>query len=414
MPLYVQKFGGSSLATPEHIGRVAERVAAARAKGADLVVVVSAMGKTTNKLLQLARAVGQAEAGATQAGEREMALLLATGEQAAAASLALALVHRGVAATALTGPQAGIVTTDSYRDARVLAVQTQRLTDELAAGRVPVVAGFQGMAESGELTTLGRGGSDTTAAVIAAALEADACEIYTDVPGVFTADPRLVPEARMLERISYEEMFEMASTRGGVVHPRAVEFARGGNIPILVRHSQEQEGGTVILPATEAPDRATVTGVALRPDVVRLTLTDLPNEPGVLSGLLSALGAQGICVDDIAGTESHSGLMTAGLVVEESAATEAGRLTASVAEQFGARCAADHRFAKVTVVGRGLRLQPLATPRILKALAEAQINVHGISTSEVRVSLLIERPQGALAVRALHAAFDLERGAAVA
>lgn len=413
MALIVQKYGGSSLASPDAIRNVAAHIAATRAQSNDLVVVVSAMGKTTDELLQFAMSLTQAP-GSTRPSERELALLLTAGEQISAAVVALALSEQGTPAVALTGPQAGIETTDCYRDARVIAVHTQRLEEELAAGRIPVVAGFQGATKSGEMTTLGRGGSDTTAAALAAALGADACEICTDVAGVFTADPRLVPQARLLDEISYDEMFEMASTHGGVVHPRAVHFARTHGFPIHVRHSGEQRGGTIILRDDALKHAPSITGVALRPDVARLTLTDLPNRTGVLAGLLHALATQEISVEDVTSAPAGGGGMNAAIIIDEALAAEALRPAKAIAGQLGATCAVEANLALVTLVGRGLRTQPRTLSRLLDVLAEAQINVHGIGMSEVRASVLIERGQGTSAVQAVHSAFGLERGAAVA
>jgi len=415
MALLVQKFGGTSVADVERIGNVARRIAQCREDGHDLVIVVSAMGHTTDELTALARAISP------QPPQREMDMLLATGEQVSIALLSMALQALGVPAVAMTGTQAGIVTESTFGRARILEIRTERLRRLLNEGQVVVVAGFQGtssgVAGTPEITTLGRGGSDTSAVALAAALGADACEIYTDVPGVLTTDPRKVADAQLMESVSCDEMLELASLGAAVLHPRAVEIARNYGVPLWVRSSWSDNPGTRL---TSGPARAIgseglelgrpVDGAEIQDGQAVLALAHVPDRPGVAADLFEALGAAGLNVDlivqasheaasnDIAFTVADAELETARGICEA--------LLASL-QADGATLSSEAGMAKISIAGAGIMGRPGMAARLFDTLARLGINLRLIATSEVKVSCVVDRELGARALRATAAAFEL-------
>jgi aspartate kinase len=412
----VQKYGGSSVATPAKILSCAQRVAAAARDGGRVAVVVSAMGDTTDDLLALAEAVGGVH------NKREVDQLLATGEQVSIALLAMALRSMDVPAVSLTGQQAGIATELQHGRARITDIRPGRVEAELEAGRVPVIAGFQGMAPTGDVTTLGRGGSDTTAVAVAAALAADECEIYTDVDGIYTADPRVVPEARLLSRISYEEMLEAASQGARVMHLRSVELGMKAGVPIRVLHAQRAGtvpgvNGTLICDLQTAnhamEHRKAVTTVALKTDIGRVSLEDLPNRPGVQSEVFKRVAKAGISVDDIIQHEVETGpsagkLCNLVFTVEKTDLPEITPIVDAVIAALGSgRSRVDLGLAKVSAVGAGMQSQPGVASQMFTALAEAGIVIANITTSEIKVSCIVPEADGPRALRAVHEAFGL-------
>lgn len=405
--LVVQKYGGSSVADAERLCAVARRVADAR-KGADVAVVVSAMGKTTDNLIALARQITNEPDG------REMDKLLATGEQASSALLTMALHGLGCPAVSLTGGQAGIITETAHRKARITRIDTTRMRRELEKGNVLVIAGFQGITEGAswaDITTLGRGGSDTTAVAVAKALEADRCEIYTDVEGVYTADPRIAPDARKLDTISYEEMLELAGQGAKVMHSRAVEMGELYGLEILVAHSQKETPGTLIKHEDENMEvRNPVRGIAHDLKTNRITLAQLPDQPGIAAKVFHPLAAKNINVDIIVQNVSQSGVTDLSFTVGDEDLSAALAVVKQVASEIGARAVtADENVAKVSIVGTGIRSHPGYADRMFSALAESGVNILSISTSEIRITCLVEQDRVQEAVRVLHRAFKLEK-----
>ncbi len=406
--LVVQKFGGSSLATAEHIRRVAARIAADRALGRRVVVVVSAMGDATDDLLALLQQVS------SRPPAREVDMLLATGEQVSTALLASALEARGCPAVSLTGWQAGVGTDGVHRKSRILDVAPERILRGLAAGRVVVVAGFQGLSPDGEITTLGRGGSDTTAVALAAALGAAECEICSDVDGVYTADPRVVPGARRLPVISYEEMMEMAHLGAQVLQIRAVEYALQNRVVIVARATFADGPGTRIMEGDAVEDRSLARAVAHERHVARLALCGVPDRPGVAHRLFAALAAGHVNVDMIIQSQSRNGRNDIAFTVDSDELAHAEETARAVAGELAAEAvvAADG-YGKVSLIGAGMASNPGVAARMFAALAEAGVNIEMISTSEIKISCLLRREVVDTAVRAVHDAFDLGRGAAV-
>lgn len=405
--IVVQKYGGSSVATAEKIANVARRIAE-RAKTAQVVVVVSAMGDATDELISMAKSL------CTVPNERELDKLLATGEQASSALMAMALHELGLRACSLTGGQAGIITERTAGKARILKIDGKRLKEELKQGNVVVVAGFQGITDNAswaDITTLGRGGSDTTAVALAAALNADYCEIYTDVDGVFNADPRIEPNARKLDTISYEEMLEMAGQGARVMHSRAVELGELYDVEILVANSTRDVPGTLI--KKEDPNmevRNPVRGIAHDTDVTRLTIAGVPDRPGVASQIFHPLAESNINVDVIVQNVGAAGLADVSFTVSDADFDKARRAIETIMEQLGAReLLVDQNVAKVSIVGSGIRSNPGYADKMFKALADEDINIVSITTSEIRITCLIQRDQVKQAVRALHKAFELEK-----
>jgi aspartate kinase len=400
-PIVVAKFGGSSLATPEHVRGIADRIATQRADGAARVVVVSAMGDTTDDLIALARRVSERPA------PRELDLLLATGEHISAALLVMALHERGVDAVGLTGTQAGIHTDGLHGRARITGVEPDRVRRELDAGRVVVVAGFQG-ASGDEVATLGRGGSDTSAVALAIAVGARRCEIYTDVDGVYTADPRLVPAARQLREIGFEEMLEMAHQGAKVLQTRSVELAWVHGLEVVVRHATGSGTGTTIREvALEA--RQKVRGIATDDGMAKVTLLGLPDRPGIAGAVFEPLAAAGIAVDGIIQNVGHDGAADLSFIVPETDLERAAGLLRERLPDLGARdLAVSGGLAKVSIVGAGIHNAPAYPARMFAVLGEAGVNIEMISTSEIRITCVIGREHLAGAARALHRAFELE------
>ncbi|MDI6709618.1 MAG: aspartate kinase [Thermoanaerobacterales bacterium] len=400
--LVVQKFGGSSVADAGRIADVARRVARTRTEGHQVVVVVSAMGDTTDHLIALAREVSSDPA------TREMDMLLATGEQVSIALLTMALQAIGYDAVSLTGAQAGILTDGTFGKARIAGVETARLRKELGLGRVAVVAGFQGVDAGQEITTLGRGGSDTTAVALAAALGADLCEIYTDVDGVFTADPRLVADARQLARISHDEMLELASLGAVVLHPRAVELAKLYAVPLVVRSSFNDRPGTLITEVSDLEQAAVVSGIAHDGNVARIGLFDVHDRPGIASRIFRALAAEKINVDMIIQGAMRDGRNDIAFTVSGTDLSRALKVIEAIQDEVGAKgYTYDEGLAKVSIVGAGMVSFPGVAAAMFEALADGGINIEMISTSEIKVSCVIALQDVERAVRLLHARFRL-------
>ena len=403
MALIVQKYGGTSVADAERIQSVAGRIARQAEAGDRLVVVVSAMGDTTDELLALANQMTD------EPEERELDLLLSTGEIVSSTLLAMALKHTGHPAIALSGAQAGIGTDKRYGRARILKVDPHRVEAALKRGNVVIVAGFQGTTEELDVTTLGRGGSDTTAVALTAALKAERCEIYTDVDGVYTADPRIEPRASKLESVSYEEMLELASYGAKVMHPRAVELGALFQVPILVASSFVETPGTLIGGASMMEQRNKVTGIAGDTDVARITIRGVPDQPGIAARLFQPLAEGGISVDTIVQNASVERLTDLTFTVAQAELGRAMEIVRPVAAEIGApEVLADTHLAKVSVVGAGMQSGPGYASRMFQTLYESGINIELITTSEIRITCLIEEAQVPKAVRALHKAFELE------
>jgi aspartate kinase len=416
-PLVVQKFGGSSLADADRIRRVARRIARERAAGADLVVVVSAMGDTTDELLGLAAAITDTP------DERELDMLLATGEHQSATLVSMALHALGVAAISLSGPQAGITTDGRYGKARIASIEPERIRHEIGAGKVVIVAGFQGRRTGGvgaggvgadatvaDITTLGRGGSDTTAVALAARLGADRCQIFTDVRGIYTADPRLAPEARQLGIIGYEEMLELAGQGAQVMQTRAVELGWVNAVVIEVLSSFEDAPGTLIKEDPLVEQRNKVRGLAHDRNVAKVTLVEVPDKPGVAAHVFEPLAEAGINVDMIVQNVGHGGATDLSFTIPQVELATAKRILEPIARELGFReMTTDSSVAKVSIVGAGIQNAPGYAARMFHALADAGVNIEMISTSEIRITTIIAEDALETAVRALHRAFELER-----
>jgi aspartate kinase len=405
MEVIVHKYGGTSVGTPEKIKKVAERIARVKREGHEIVVVVSAMGRTTDELIDLMHKV------TTSPDPREYDMLVSTGEQVSAALLAMALQELGCPAVSLTGGQAGVVTEDIYRKARIKEIKLDRIKKELKADKVVVITGFQGIDSEGNIITIGRGGSDTSAVAIAAALKAQVCDIYTDVDGVYTADPRIVPEARKLKTISYEEMLELASLGAQVLHPRSVECASIYGIVIHLRNSQKEDEGTYIKEAGKMEKKEAVRGIALDENIAKIGILKVPDKPGVAAKLFGALAEEKINVDMIV-QSIHSGGEQADMAftVNRADMKKALEVTGKVAKQLGAQgVASDPNVGKVSLVGVGMVSQPGTAAKMFETLAENKINIQMISTSEIKVSCVIAAEQGKRAVQILHQAFGLDK-----
>src|SRR5690349_15187139 len=410
--LVVQKFGGSSVGDADRIRRVAQRIARARATGADLVVVVSAMGDTTDELLQLAAAI------TPDPDPRELDMLLATGEHQSATLVSMALHALGVKAISLIGAQAGITTDASHGRARIANVEPRRVRKELDSGNVVIVAGFQGQRQGsadedggpGETTTLGRGGSDTTAVALAAALRADRCQIFTDVRGIFTADPRLVPHARQLPIIGYEEMLELAHQGAQVMQVRAVELGWINDVVIEVLSSFEDAPGTLIKEDPLVEQRNKVRGLAHDRNVAKVTIVAVPDRPGIARAIFEPLAAAGVNVDMIVQNVGHGGETDMSFTVPQVELGKAKKTLDPIVRELGAReLTTDASVAKVSIVGAGLHNAPGYAARMFGTLADARVNIEMISTSEVRITCMIAEDELETALRALHEAFELER-----
>ena len=407
-PLVVQKFGGSSLADADRIRRVARRIARERAAGSDLVVVVSAMGDTTDELLALAAAITD------DPDVRELDMLLATGEHQSATLVSMALHALGVPAISLTGAQAGITTDGRYGKARIAAIEPKRVRKELDEGKIVIVAGFQGLSESQadqhETTTLGRGGSDTTAVAFASRLEASRCQIFTDVRGIFTADPRIVSDARQLKLIGYEEMLELANQGAQVMQTRAVELGWVNGVVIEVLSSFEDAPGTLITEDPLVEQRNKVRGLAHDRNVAKITLVEVPDRPGVAHSVFAPLAEAGINVDMIVQNVGHRGATDLSFTIPRGDLARAKRLLEPIIRDLGFReITTDTAVAKVSIVGAGIQNAPGYAARMFGALADAGVNIEMISTSEIRITTIIAEDALETALKALHAAFELER-----
>ncbi|WAE63327.1 aspartate kinase [Stutzerimonas sp. R40042] len=408
MALIVQKFGGTSVGTVERIEQVAEKVKKFRDGGDDIVVVVSAMSGETNRLIDLAKQISD------QPVPRELDVMVSTGEQVTIALLAMALIKRGVPAVSYTGNQVRILTDSAHTKARILQIDAQRIQRDIKAGRVVVVAGFQGVDEKGNITTLGRGGSDTTGVALAAALKADECQIYTDVDGVYTTDPRVVAKAQRLDKITFEEMLEMASLGSKVLQIRAVEFAGKYSVPLRVLHSFQEGPGTLItLDEEESMEQPIISGIAFNRDEAKLTIRGVPDTPGVAFKILGPISAANVEVDMIVQNVAHDNTTDFTFTVHRNDYNNALQVLQSIANEMGAReVIGDTDIAKVSIVGVGMRSHAGVASRMFEALAKENINIQMISTSEIKVSVVIEEKYLELAVRALHTAFELDAPAA--
>jgi aspartate kinase len=403
MALIVQKYGGSSVADAEKIRNVARRVAASAA-GNQLIVVVSAMGKTTDSLVALAYRM------AATPEPREMDMLLATGEQVTIALLAMALQSLGLKARSLTGPQVGMRTDHAHTKARIVQITPERARAALDAGEIVVVAGFQGLSDTEEITTLGRGGSDLTAVALAAAVKADVCEIYTDVDGVYTADPNVVPDARKLPRVAYDEMLEMASLGAKVLQARSVEFAKKYGVAVHVRSTFKPEGGTMVTKEETGMEEVVVTGITHDKGQAKISLLRVPDRPGIAAQVFGSVASRNIVVDMIVQNISRDGFTDISFTLPRGDHARAQAALEEIARKVGALgIVTDERVAKVSIVGVGMRSHSGVAARMFATLSKEGINIQMISTSEIAVSCVIEDKYAELAVRALHDTFELGR-----
>jgi len=407
MALIVQKYGGTSVGSPERIQAVADKVIQYRSQGHQLVVVVSAMSGETDRLLGLAGSISKRPV------PRELDVLLATGEQATIALLSMALQEKGCPARSYTGPQVHILTDSAHNKARIQDIDAARVRRDLSEGRVVVVAGFQGVDENGSITTLGRGGSDTTAVALAAALKADECQIFTDVDGVYTTDPRVEPGARRLARITFEEMLEMASLGSKVLQIRAVEFAGKYNVPLRVLSSFEEGEGTLITYEEEGMEQALISGIAFNRDEAKLTMLGVPDQPGVAHLILGPIADANIEVDMIVQNIAPDGKTTDfTFTVHRNDYQRALEVLQRVATDMGAReVSGDAKIVKISLVGVGMRSHAGIASTMFEALAKEGINIRMISTSEIKISVVVDEKYLELGVRALHEAFHLDQAA---
>lgn len=405
MSLIVQKYGGTSVGSVERIEAVADKIEQMYKDGHQLIVVVSAMSGETNRLIGLANDID------TMANPREMDVLLSTGEQVTIALLCIALHKRGIDAKSYTGSQIKILTDNSHGKARIREIDDFRVKEDLISGHVVVVAGFQGADETGNITTLGRGGSDTTAVALAAALKADECQIYTDVDGVYTTDPRMVSEARRLNKITFEEMLEMASQGSKILQIRSVEFAGKYNVPLRVLSSFEEGPGTLIaIEEGNQMEKPLVSGIAFNKDEAKLTIRGIPDQPGVAYKVLGAISAANIEIDVIVQNVAKDNSATITFTVHKSSLPQAEALLNEIASDLGAlEVDADNRIAKVSIVGVGMRSHAGVAATMFEALSTEGINIQLITTSEIKITVVIDERYLELAVRALHSAFELDK-----
>lgn len=402
MGIIVQKYGGTSVGTPERMRVVADRIVKAADRGDRVVVVVSAMGDFTDDLIELAAQIDP------EPPEREMDMLLATGEQVSIALLAMAIHATGYRAISFTGPQVGIMTDHGHTKAKILEVRADRVRAALEDGQIVIVAGFQGTTPDGQITTLGRGGSDTTAVAIAAGVEADVCEIYTDVDGVYTADPRVVPDARKIDEISYEAMLELAANGAGVLNLRAVEFARNHGVVIHCRSSFTDIPGTIVREADDSMEQAIISGVTCDSSEAKVTIRDVPDHPGVAATVFTRMAESNVNVDMIIQNVSEAGTTDISFTVPETDLVRARRAVDAVVQELGAReWVVDESIAKISLVGAGMKTHPGVAAQMFRALSDAGVNIDLISTSTIRVTCVVNGEDAATAVRALHTSFGL-------
>lgn len=405
MAIIVQKYGGSSVANAEKIRNVARRIADSFDKGNKVVTVVSAMGDTTDDLIELAAQITK------NPEPREMDLLLSTGEIVSSTLLAMALHSMGYKAIALSGPQAGISTDSSFSRARITGIEPKRLVKELDKGNIVIVAGFQGLTSDNDIATLGRGGSDTTAVALAASLKAKVCEIYTDVEGVYTADPRIVPEAVKLDEIGYEEMLEMASSGAKVMHHRSVELGQVYNMPILVASSLVNKPGTIIHGGENMEARNKVRGIAHDMDVAKITVTGVPDRPGIAASIFMPLAKAGVSVDTIVQNASANNITDLTFTITKDDLVKAMEIIKPVVKEIGAKeCVSSSNLGKVSIIGTGMQNTPGYAARMFETLFAQGINILLITTSEIRITCIIEEDKVKDAVKALHKAFQLDKG----
>ena len=409
MSIIVQKYGGTSVGTTERIQAVADRIVRTREAGHDVVVVVSAMGDTTDELLRMAYEIARVPE------PRELDMLLTAGERIAMSLLAIAVCARGCRAASYTGSQAGIITDTHHGAAKIVEIRPRRIIESLQSGNVVIVAGFQGLSTTYDITTLGRGGSDTTAVALAAALEAEVCEIYTDVDGVFTADPRVVPDARKIDRITYEEMLELAVAGAKVLQSRSVEYARRHGVPVHVRSSFHDGPGTWVVKEEDMEvgmEAALISGVALDDTEAKITFDEVPDRPGIAAKLFRAVASQGVNVDMIVQNVSHEGKTDMSFTVPREDVPKIKAALDDIAHEVGAvRFSVDEDIAKVSLVGAGMKSHPGVAADMFEALAAEGINIEMISTSPIRVSCVVRAADGERAVRAIHRKFGLDAGA---
>ena len=405
MALIVQKYGGTSVADIARIKAVAERVVSTVSKGNKVVVIVSAMAGETDKLIELSHAISDTP------DEREMDMLLSSGERVSSALTAMAIQKLGFKSISLSGRQVGIITDSAHTKAMIVRIDTRRLKKELKADKIPVVAGFQGIDEFSNVTTLGRGGSDTTAVAIAAALNADLCEIYTDVDGVYTTDPNTVSKAKRIDKISYDEMLEMASLGAKVLHGRSVEFAKKYNVPLVVRSTFINRPGTIVIKEDEKMEKTVVSGVTYDKNQTRITIMGVPDRPGIAAALFNAIANKNIVVDMIVQNVGSDGKSTdISFTVSVADCKEAFKITKRVSDKLGAKGASiQDNIAKVSIVGVGMRSHFGVAAKMFEALAKRGINIIMISTSEIKISCIIDIKHTETAVKILHKAFDLEK-----
>ncbi len=402
MSLIVQKYGGTSVGSVERIEAVADKIAAFREKGHEVVVAVSAMSGETNRLINLAQEVND------NPNRRELDVLLSTGEQVSISLLCMALNKRDIQAKSYTGHQVRILTDNAFGKARIKDIDSKKIFADLKAGFVTVIAGFQGIDEEGNITTLGRGGSDTTAVALAAALKADECQIYTDVDGVYTTDPRLVPDAKRLDKITFEEMLEMASQGSKILQIRAVEFAGKYNVPLRVLSSFEEGSGTLISFEDDNMEKPLVSGIAYKQDEAKLTIRGIPDQPGVAHKVLGNISKANIEVDVIVQNVAKDDSASMTFTVAKSDLPEAEALLKKTAMQLGAsEVVSDNEIAKLSIVGVGMRSHAGVAAKMFETLSNEGINIQMITTSEIKITVVIDKRYIELAVRALHSAFEL-------
>jgi len=404
MGTIVQKFGGTSVANADLIKAAAKRAIAERRKGRDVVMSVSARGKTTDELLALADEITDSPPA------REIDMLISTGEQESVALMAMAVISMGYPAISFTGAQIGMVTDGIHTKARIQAIDARRIRQALRKGAIAIVAGFQGVTKNQDITTLGRGGSDTTAVALAAVLKADVCEIYTDVDGIYTTDPRVVPSARLIEQISYDEMLELASVGAKVMHYRAVEIAKKYDVPIHVRSSFKKRNGTWITRESSEMEEIVVSGAALNMNEAKITMRRVPDKPGVAARIFNHIAKNSINIDMIIQNTSSEGHTDLSFTVAQSELKEAMRAAKGIAKRLGAgEVQADPDIAKLSVVGVGMRSHTGVAEAMFSALARAKVNIQMISTSEIKISCVLDAKHGERALRAVHAAFKLDQ-----
>jgi aspartate kinase len=403
--LIVQKYGGTSVADPDRINAVADNIAFTKKRGNDVIVVVSAMGKATDNLIALANSVSRTQPG------REMDMLLTTGERVTAALMTMALADRGIEAISFTGSQVGIITDTAHRKAKIIEVKGDRVRQSLSEGKVCVIAGFQGVSTAKEVTTMGRGASDLTASALAQAMNADACEIYTDVTGVFTADPRIVPQARKLARVHFDEMLEMAGAGSKVLALRSVEFARNHDVPLHVRSAFTWEPGTWVTNEEASVEDPIISGVVTDMSEAKVTVLGVPDRPGISAALFEPLADANVNVDMIVQNTSTQGTTDISFTMPMADMADAEQIVSRVATEIGATGVShDNDIAKVSLVGAGMKSSPGIAAKMFRVLADEGVNIQMISTSTIRVSVVCAAGDMERAARALHTAFGLDSG----